>query len=106
MSPDELRQQASAPCGCKELARELNIPLVNGHCVLRRTDLLHRVFGKSAPCLLQNMTNEVLPSWENRHNIVLKCLRRVCQGVILDDVSCDRAAPALYSECLSRVKLW
>ena len=102
MSIDELCKKAQEPCHCAAMAERPGIPFVNGHCVLRCTDLLHKTFGPRAQCVILNMTNDVLPSWESVHTGIVSSLRKICSQIVPSDICCD----PLYSECLSVAKRW
>ena len=92
------------PCDCATLACNIGIPLTNGHIVACALWILHQIFGKYAPILLQNLNHKVAPSWNEVHTLAIESLRKLLSKVLPKDLDLDISAPLLYSNVLSELK--
>ena len=102
-SLDEAKDKGSRDCDCAALAAQWGCPLVDGHVVARAPWLLHKMFGKQAPILLQNADDTTIPSWSETAEPVIKSLRSIRIRLLPDTFDLDTAGPALYSCVITKL---
>ena len=106
-SLSEAHSLGKANCDCMTLAQNMGYPLTQGHIVARVPWSLHKLFGKQAPILLQNVNNEPAPSWNAVHDLAITSLRKLLCHILPDHLDLSIEGPNLYSAVLSELKsLW
>jgi hypothetical protein len=106
-SLSEARHLGSGTCDCVTIAQEHGFPLTQGHIIARAPWMLHQLFGRHAPILLQNVNNEVAPTWEEVHTQAIQSLRKILCNLLPNHLDLAVTGSHLYSAVLSELKsLW
>ena len=100
----QARELSLGPCKCKNIARTLGIPLVEGHCVFREPAHIHAVFKEQAPLILQNASNDTAPTWNQIHKDLVGSLRKALLAVP-SDIALKAKASTLYSDVLTAARM-
>jgi len=99
-SMSEIHTLAHTDCHCSSIAQSLQIPLLEGHLVVRNANDLRKLFGLTAPLVMQDLRGEAIVDWRRSKNVIINSLGRALVG--LPAVTYN--AQDMYSEILSHVR--
>ena len=96
----ELQDRAAGTCNCRALAQQHNLPLVDGHIVVRKPKDARALFGKQAAIVLQDVRSATVPSWYEAKSTFVRSVQHILHTLPVQRTS----ASEMYSQCLSHLK--